>query len=727
MISQPFPQTDSDDPRFEADKASHRSSEEEHHGREGAGIKLTPEMCEELMDPEAWSQTLSSYARTVRLAVTLTDLEGRPSGVIRNAQPAWLVAETAKRAQGLDGGADGCSFCLDSLAPCQAVKTALGAGAVAFARDRVGLVHLAVPLLLGEHRVGAIIAGQAFDRYPDPLPLKRVARNLGISGEQLWRSARLQAPIRNATLQVYGELLFSLGKSFLRHRYADILDRNLAIANRRLGLLLNAIKDHALFTVDGTGAVTSWNQGAQRLYHHTESEVMGRNFSCLFTTEDIHAEVPAQLLKRANCKGWADDQGWQVRQDGTRFFAEGSLAVLGEGVNREFGRLTHDVTSRRSAEEALRQVQKLESIGILASGIAHDFNNLLCAILGSVSFAKDSLPPDHPAVAQLALAEQASERAADLTHQLLAYGGQGKVVVTRFDLSVLIQDMLNLLRGSIPRSVTLQLELRSDLPWMEADKSQIQQIVMNLVINGAESIGSEGGSLWVSTGTDSAEGDAGMEVWMKVRDSGSGMTEAVQARIFDPFFTTKFAGRGLGLAAVLGIVRAHAGKIHVESEVGKGSSFWISFPGVKPEVAGLEELALVGAEHIGGTVLVVDDEPSLRIMTQAILEESGYKVMVAANGLEGVEMFRGHADTITVILLDMTMPVMGGEEAFGLIRAVRADVPIVVSTGYSEGAARKLFSTKAFVGFIQKPYTAERLSEIIRTTSRLVRPVREAG
>ena len=502
----------------------------------------------------------------------------------------------------------------------------------------------------------------------------------------------------------------------------------MAQTNLRLRLLLDGVKSHALFTVSGKGWVTSWNGGAERLFGYREADVIGQHFSNFFTSDDVAAGRPAALLDRAALEGAADDQGWQVRKDGTRFFADGSLSVLGKGAAREFGRLLLDVTERRDAEEALRHAQKLESIGVLASGIAHDFNNLLTTILGGVTFAAASLPPHHPAASSLAMAEQASEKAADLTHQLLAYAGQGKFIVTRFDLSTLIREMLNLLQTSIPKSVELLVSLEPNLPWVEADASQIQQVVMNLVINGAESIGPAGGPLWVSTGSApvSKAGEAGTEVWMEVRDSGSGMTEAIKARIFDPFFTTKVTGRGLGLAAVSGIVRGHGGRMHVESSLGKGSTFRVCFPAVE-KPAGKVQAAAVPVAAATGTVLVVEDEPALRTMAQRILERSGYRVLLAEDGRQGVDVFRKHSAIVTAVLLDMTMPVMGGEEAFRRIREIRADVPIVVSTGYSEAATQELFGAGALAGFIQKPYTAARLSERIHTISQAAQVLREAA
>jgi CheY-like chemotaxis protein len=265
--------------------------------------------------------------------------------------------------------------------------------------------------------------------------------------------------------------------------------------------------------------------------------------------------------------------------------------------------------------------------------------------------------------------------------------------------------------------VELQLELEEDLPWIEADASQMQQVVMNLVINGAEAIGPAGGQLCVATRT---EGDShtGLQACLEVRDSGSGMTEETKARIFDPFFTTKMMGRGLGLAAVSGIVRGHRGTMLVESEIGKGTTFRVCFPAVQKTVQIKELVAAQQAGSAEGTILVVDDEPILRILARTILEHEGYRVLLAENGRQAVELFAQHADTITAILLDMNMPVLNGDKAFSLIREMRADVRIVVSTGYAEAMTRELFAADAKVEFIQKPYTATELREKMLTKSK---------
>jgi len=674
-------------------------------GDEPICVELSHELLAELLDPESWRKVLETYAGTMRLAVALTDAEGRLLGECRNPQSIWLMAQGA--AKEVEGG---CPFCLAPPAPCSAVADALETSRVAMAHDQAGLAHVAVPLSLGGQHLGTLLAGQVFTRYPEPLPLQRIAKRYGISAQELWHQATQQVPFTRATLQVYGNLLMSLGDAYLGQRYAAILRRDLAKTNQRYRLLIDGVKDYALFTVDRAGSVISWNSGAERLFGFTATEIIGQDFCRLYIPEDVLHGVVSQRLQEADHVGWVVNEGWRVRKDGVRFFATGVLSSLGEGPDREYGILIRDVTELRKSEEAMRQSQKLESIGVLAGGIAHDFNNLLAGITLSLSYAKTSLPPDHPAYPMVEVAEESSARAAELTNQLLAYAGKGKFVLTRLDLSALISEMLPLIAASIPKAVRLQLHLTPELPWIEADASQIRQIAMNLIINGAEAIGAAGGTVRISTGAIENE------VYVEVKDSGSGMSEATKARIFDPFFTTKFAGRGLGLAAVAGILRGHKGRMDVESIPGEGTTFTVFFPGVEPGVPKVPKPVSSNVAAGTGTILFADDEPALRTMTKLVLENSGYSVLLAKDGREAVDMFQQRAGEIAMVLLDMTMPVMGGKEAFRLIREIRPSVPVIVLTGYTEDVAREDLGASAVAGFIQKPYSAEKLVAEIRAS-----------
>jgi PAS domain S-box-containing protein len=542
-------------------------------------IELSSELRAELLDPAGWREVLATFARTMRVAVALTDSEGRLLGSCYNPQPVWTLA----RGDRPESDA-ACSFCLAPAVPCHAVAEALQTGEMVMVRDQAGLAHIAVPLALGDQRLGALIAGQVFDRYPEQLSLQRLARESAISVQQLWEEAIRQTPISRSTLQVYGDLLGALGRAFLRERYGAIVERKLAETSRRFRLFIESVKDYAIFTVNPAGCVTSWNRGAQRLLGYTEKEILGQNSSRMFTPEDIESGAPGADLRQARRAGSVDVERWQVRKDGTRFLANSTLAASGFGNLLEFGRIMRDVTERRNSERAVFEAQRLESIGVLAGGVAHDFNNVLAGIVvNASSLLEDSsqLPANKPLLEDILAA---AEMAANLVKQLLAYAGKGSFATSRFDLSHLVSEMRSVILPSIPKNVDLQLAVAPELPWIEADASQIQQIVMNLVINGAEASDSAGGVVRVSTGVATPgscqDGEPGPCVYLEVCDSGHGMDAAICSRIFDPFFTTKFLGRGLGLAMVSGIVRRHEGRMQVKSVPGQGSTFRVFLPAI---------------------------------------------------------------------------------------------------------------------------------------------------
>jgi PAS domain S-box-containing protein len=385
-----------------------------------------------------------------------------------------------------------------------------------------------------------------------------------------------------------------------------------------------------------------------------------------------------------------------------------------------------DVTERRSLEEKLRSSQKLESIGLLAGGIAHDFNNLLTGIMGNAGLALQILPKPSPAAPLMQNVVHASERAADLTQQLLAYAGKGKFVVAPLDLSALVRQIANLVQSTISKMVRLEMELDGSLPMVEADASQIQQVVMNLVINAAEAIGERGGTVRVKTGLRAAgerdvkehfaaeELKPGNYVFLEVQDTGSGMDRETLGRIFDPFFTTKFTGRGLGLAAVSGIVRGHRGAIRVSSEPEKGSTFQVLLPASTTYATAGKQADVEEDLQGSGLILVIDDEETVRSTAGAALSGYGYGVELAENGGQAMEAFRSRPGEFDVVLLDLTMPVLGGETVLRLIKEIRPDIPVIVSSGYSEVDANSRFAPGALAGFLQKPYTGATLAQKVK-------------
>ena len=393
----------------------------------------------------------------------------------------------------------------------------------------------------------------------------------------------------------------------------------------------------------------------------------------------------------------------------------------------------HDISERKRAaaekqefERKLQETQKLESLGVLAGGIAHDFNNILTGVLGNASLASLELPAGAPAAAQLRAITEGAQRAAELCQQMLAYSGKGSFVVRRCSLNRLVEETTHLLVASISKRATLQFDLRPDLPAFLADVTQVRQVIMNLVINASEALGEGGGVIaistrltpvdqaWLAAGGVIGASDVpdGNYVELEVSDSGCGMNSETLARIFDPFFTTKFAGRGLGLAAVLGIVRGHKGVLKLASDPGRGTTFKLLFPGA----AGAAEIpSTPPADWRGqGEVLVVDDEVSVRRALTMMLQKLGFTVTQAGDGVEGTQVFGEGPDRFSLVFLDLTMPRMDGRQAFLELRRQRPKVCVVVMSGFSEQEAFSPFAGHETVGFLQKPFTYGDLRRVVQ-------------
>ena len=365
---------------------------------------------------------------------------------------------------------------------------------------------------------------------------------------------------------------------------------------------------------------------------------------------------------------------------------------------------------------------------MLAGGIAHDFNNILMSVLGNAELALTGLSPSAPARENLLEITASSRRAADLCRQMLAYSGRGHFVTEAIDLRALVEDMLDLLKSTISKKALLNLNLGKNLPPMRGDASQISQVIMNLVLNASEAIGERSGVITISTGATECSpqylkktyGDEnlapGLYLTLEVSDTGAGMDTATQERIFEPFFTTKFTGRGLGLAAVLGIVRGHKGALRLYSEVGKGTTFKILFPASEADAASLARKngATKDDWRGEGTVLLVDDEETIRTLGARMLASLGFTVLIAADGREALAVYAEHRDEISLVMLDLTMPHMDGEEAFRELRLIDPEVRVVMSSGYAENDITARFAGKGLVGFVQKPYSLAELKEQLR-------------
>lgn len=425
-----------------------------------------------------------------------------------------------------------------------------------------------------------------------------------------------------------------------------------------------------------------------------------------------------------------------LRKDGTTRW----VLVQGRATRDENGRATRtisaglDITPQKQLEEErlrleskVQQAQRLESLGVLAGGLAHDFNNLLMGVLGNAGLARRALQAGSLVDQKIAEIETAAQRAAELTNQMLAYSGRARFTADSFDLNSLVEEMARLLRTVVSKKAALSLQLGSEALPIEADSAQVRQVVMNLITNASDALADQPGAVTIATGmrhfdrhflsevVPDEDLTEGTYAYLEVADTGVGMDDDTRARIFDPFFTTKFTGRGLGLAAVLGIMRSHGGGIRVQSAPGEGTRATVLFPPAEADEEMLEDDPGVDDDSWEGqgAVLVVDDEEMVRNLMATVLEDAGFEVLTASDGVEALEVFEANADSIRLILLDMMMPRMNGEEVYTEIRAKRPDTSIILMSGFSEEQV-----TRGIPGddakFLKKPFQITALLDTVQ-------------
>ncbi|MCP3961228.1 MAG: response regulator [bacterium] len=518
-----------------------------------------------------------------------------------------------------------------------------------------------------------------------------------------------------------------------------LVNEDLRESEEKLRLITAAAYD-AIVMLDDLGRVSFWNSAAERVFGYPKSEMLGQDICRPLVPGRYHSRFRRALRvfsKTGRGLGVGETVEWNaLGHDRDEFPVELSVSAVKIQDRWHALAVVRDITDRKEAEEERRHLeermqenQRLESLGLLAGGIAHDFNNLLSTILGNAGLARRQADSGDGLSGHLVDIETAVSRAADLTQQMLAYSGRGQFVIEAFELSDVVEEMAQLLRVSIAKGAELDCEMGGDLPAIEADRSQVQQVVMNLITNASDALEDGAGSIVARTGALRADGEylSGCElgaelepgdyVFVEVTDDGCGMDAETRAKIFDPFFSTKFVGRGLGLAAVLGIVRGHQGAMRVDSEPGEGTTFRVLFPAsasVVPRDEAPAETGELGDFQGTGTVLVVDDEPAVRGMVASALGILGFEVLDAEDGEQAIEMFSEKGGEIDLVLMDLSMPRMGGKEAFRKIRELRADARVILSSGYSrQDALREMVGEKP-MGFLQKPYDLTTLAAEVR-------------
>jgi PAS domain S-box-containing protein len=577
------------------------------------------------------------------------------------------------------------------------------------------------------------------------------AEEFGRRLEQMHDRVAKIVPDRQLTAEAFEELLSAMEE--LRVAQEELRQQNESLASahhaldeqrRRYQQLFHYAPDAYLLT-DLTGIVREANLSAARLLRVKPQFLIGKalvSFVAMADRPRVRAELgrwrseptPKTLELKLQPRGGEPFDaaialsvargGPQDTAVGFRWLVRDVSAQIQETEDLRL----REEASRRVAEASeahARHVQKLESIGVLAGGIAPDFNNLLHVVLGNADLARLHLPADSPAAEHLDEVIRATQRAAELTQQLLAYSGRGSFESRRLDLSDEVREMATLLRTAISKQAALVWEVEPDLPAVTADPTQIRQVVMNLITNASDALGDRPGTITLRTGRlrdAQAGGDTDDFVYLEIADTGCGMDSSTLQRIFDPFFTTKFTGRGLGLAAVMGIVESHRGHIRIRTSPGEGTAFRILFPAV-PTVEEAQPRRTSGTGWRGrGTVLVVEDEEGVREVVGRMLERLGFQVLMADDGVAALERLDAEAADATMVLLDLSMPRMGGADCLRHIRERRPTLPVVLMSGYTEqDVARKLIDNAGdSTAFLQKPFLPQDLTRVIR---QVVQPV----
>jgi PAS domain S-box-containing protein len=494
---------------------------------------------------------------------------------------------------------------------------------------------------------------------------------------------------------------------------------------RMFEVVLSTMPDQFV-VYDRDGRITFASSSMLQAHHLSAADVSGK------TMDDL-AFLPPDIMAR-------------IEQDGEEIFRTGKpihgevqmmssqglrdVEYILSPVRDEEERVTavvlaaRDITQRNKTKAVLHYAQKMESLGILAGGVAHDFNNLLVGMMAQTSLAIAKLPADSPAIRHLQKAMEATERAAVLTQQMLAYSGHGQFTAVPLHLNTLIQDYLHLLRVSVSSHISIELDLAANLPMMEGDPGQLQQLLLNLVLNSNEAIGNRDGIIRLATAvrpvsiTDDVYWQLtnfplspGNYLVLTVEDNGEGIDAATLPRLFEPFFTTRFTGRGLGLAAVLGIIRGHRGGVRVVSKPGAGANFEMLFPAL-PEIVNITH-SRTPARTNSGRVLVIDDEPAVCETITDILELEQIETVIAFDGETAIATYQQHRDQIDLVLLDLSLPGLRGEEIFNQLKACNADVRVILTSGYNEVEAIRGFGEEP-VAFLQKPYSLDELVTAVR-------------
>lgn len=489
---------------------------------------------------------------------------------------------------------------------------------------------------------------------------------------------------------------------------------------RDLEDLVFALHQHAIVGItDVQGKILDVNEKFCAISQYSREELLGKDHRILnsgFHTKAFFKEMWTTILAGRVWRGEIRNRA----KDGSHYWVDATIIPVldGNGDPKRFIAIRADITHQKLAEESLRQTQRLESLGLLAGGIAHDFNNLLSGILGNANLGESTLTPGHSARSYFQKIVRGAKRASELTHQLLTFAGKGVAKGGPIELNEAVQEITQVLEVSIPKKVVLRFDLANSLSQIGADSSQVQQVLMNLIINAAEAINADSGGLITIRTREEVLDEyflnhlspmlpitPGQYVVLEVSDTGCGMSSDQLDRIFDPFFTTKPTGRGLGLAAMIGILRGLKGSLKVYSELGQGTMFRIYLPSIALADSAPRHQEFPTEWRGEGTLLIVDDDQEVRAMTRDMAQRLGFDVLEAMDGREGVEVLRIHSKEIRAVFINLSMPTMDGRDAFQAMKAIHPQIPIILSSGYGQILNESGPASEAFYDSLPRPFS----------------------
>lgn len=601
----------------------------------------------------------------------------------------------------------------------------------------MGLVDAAAPIIIDGVHLGNVFIGQLFMESPDEAYFIQQARQYGFD-ETTYLEAVRKVPLCSedqllASINFIGTLVHVLAESGLQRRRQLESEIALRDSENKLKVIFET-SEAGIMVVSPLGVITFANRRMAVMFGLHLKDLIGSHYLDYVHDTEKQAGIKSMLQIASGEKTSVELIRHYIRKDGTDFWGNLTGTRFGnvDGSMRDQIIVISDISERKRTEDVkillekqLQQAQKLESLGVLSGGIAHDFNNILAVINGNAYMAK--IDPEE-AEGYLSTIEKAVERAAGLCRQMMDYAGNTQSQQSTINLVVLVDEMVQMLRSTIPQNAVITIDCQSNFLNMLGDKNQINQIIMNLIINASEAIGEAQGEIKVALTTREVtlkqpEIDyLGREIrpnyyaCLEVTDNGDGMDEETTKRIFEPFYTTKFMGRGLGMSAVLGIVTTHNGSLLLTSQVGLGTSFRILFP-LQPSES-VDDKAQIPVHTftlvpMNSTILLVEDEEQVSIIASKMLNKLGFTVMEAANGVEAIETYQKYATDIKLVITDIGMPFMDGYELIPRLKSLNPALPIVVSSGFSEQTITSRISRDELAGFICKPYNIDNVINVL--------------